>query len=171
MALVVGDGAVQIGRSVFMGEIKASMVDRFLVIALTAGVLFQPAGLTPLAASDLTYTPINPSFGGNSFNSAHLLGLANAQNEPKRKADEAAAQARTKTNADRFVQVLQSRLYSSLAQQVSEAIFGEGSQPEGRIKFDDQEISWVNTGTEIQLLVTDASTGQVTEIVIPTITQ
>jgi curli production assembly/transport component CsgF len=162
---------VQIGRLGFMGEIKASMFDRFLVIALTVGVLFQPAGLTPSAASDLTYTPINPSFGGNSFNSAHLLGLANAQNEPKREADEAAAQARTKTDADRFIQLLQSRLYSSLAQQVSEAIFGEHSQAQGTIKFDDQEISWINTGTEVQLVVIDAGTGQVTEIVIPTITQ
>jgi curli production assembly/transport component CsgF len=69
------------------------------------------------------------------------------------------------------VQLLQSRLYSSLAQQVSNAIFGEDAQPQGTIKFDDQEISWVNTGTEVQLVVLDASTGQVTEIIIPTITQ
>ena len=28
------------------------------------------------AAQELVYTPVNPSFGGNPFNSAHLLGTA-----------------------------------------------------------------------------------------------
>ncbi len=32
----------------------------------------------PARASDLIYQPINPSFGGNPFNSSHLLALANA---------------------------------------------------------------------------------------------
>ena len=145
---------------------KLSLIlSRVPVLALATGLLASNA-----AASDLLYTPVNPSFGGNPFNSAHLLGLANAQNEPKRKADEAAEKARQQSDSDRFVQMLQTRLYSSLAQQVSSAIFGDDAQPEGTIKFDDQEISWVNTGTEIRLLVLDAQTGQVTEIVIPTLT-
>jgi curli production assembly/transport component CsgF len=150
---------------------SVTMFGRSFLIVFTVGALCCGAGASPVMASDLTYMPINPSFGGNSFNSAHLLGLANAQNEPKRKADEAAALARQKSDSDRFIQLLQSRLYSSLAQQVSNAIFGDGAQPQGTIKFDDQEISWVNTGTEVQLLVTNANTGQVTQIVIPTITQ
>ena len=41
------------------------------------------AGLSPAAAQDITYQPIDPSFGGNPFNSAHLLGIANAQNDYK----------------------------------------------------------------------------------------
>jgi len=41
------------------------------------------AGGSPAAAQDLVYTPISPTFGGNSFNSAHLLGIANAQNDYK----------------------------------------------------------------------------------------
>ena len=35
----------------------------------------------PASAQDLSYEPIDPSFGGNPFNSAHLLGVANAQND------------------------------------------------------------------------------------------
>jgi curli production assembly/transport component CsgF len=143
----------------------AKSLGRFSLLALATGMLAANA-----AASDLLYTPVNPSFGGNPFNSAHLLGLANAQNEPQRKADEAAEKARQQSDSDRFVQMLQTRLYSSLAQQVSGAIFGDDAQPQGTIKFDDQQISWVNTGTEIRLLVLDAQTGQVTEIVIPTLT-
>lgn len=142
-----------------------------LFIAVTAIVVGSIALPGSATASDFTYTPINPSFGGSSFNSSHLLGLANAQNEPKSKADAEAAARREQTNADRFIQMLQTRLYSSLAQQVSNAIFGEDAQPQGSMRLDDQEISWLNTGTEIQLVVVDNQTGQVTEVVIPTITQ
>jgi len=38
------------------------------------------------AASQLTYTPINPNFGGNPFNGAPLLNEANAQNQYTAKA-------------------------------------------------------------------------------------
>lgn len=117
---------------------------------------------------------MNPSFGGNVFNSAHLMALATTQNEYKRKAEEEAKlkaeQQRTGTTAtERFLQLLQSRLYSSLAQQVSEAIFGENAQPQGTLKFDDQEISFINTGTEIQLTIVNFTTGESTEIVVPTL--
>jgi curli production assembly/transport component CsgF len=35
------------------------------------------------AAGQLTYRPINPSFGGDPFNSGHLLGIANANDRYK----------------------------------------------------------------------------------------
>ncbi len=37
----------------------------------------------PAMAQDISYKPIDPTFGGNPFNSAHLLGVANAQNDYK----------------------------------------------------------------------------------------
>ncbi len=134
-----------------------------------AVILFSLA--TQAAHADITYQPINPSFGGSSFNSAHLLGTANAQNEHKRKAAEAARAARTNSAQNRFLQLLQSRLYSSLAGQVSEAIFGENAQADGRVKFQDQEVSWSNNGDEIVLYVSDHSTGEISEIIIPTLIQ
>jgi curli production assembly/transport component CsgF len=35
------------------------------------------------AAGQLTYRPVNPSFGGDPFNSAHLLGIASANDRYK----------------------------------------------------------------------------------------
>jgi curli production assembly/transport component CsgF len=125
-----------------------------LVIGLTSSAL----------SSDLVYSPVNPSFGGSPLNSGHLIGLANAQNEFKQQ-----PKRTTVSTTDRFIQMLQSRLYSSLAQQVSEAIFGDNAQQQGKIKFQDQEVSFVNTGTEIRLAITDFTTGQVTEIIVPTL--
>jgi curli production assembly/transport component CsgF len=117
------------------------------------------------ASADLLYRPTNPSFGGDAFNSNHLQGLAASQNQHK----ESSSSSNSQTTTERFLSMLQSRLYSSLASQVSEAIFGDNAQPNGTLVFDDQQIVFINTGTEIHLTVTDFSTGQVTNIAIPTL--
>jgi curli production assembly/transport component CsgF len=133
----------------------------------------------PAAAGDMVFTPMNPSFGGNVFNAQHLMAMATAQNEYKRKAEEdakresalqQAARAKGTSASDRFVQQLQSRLYASLADQVAGSIFGENAQQQGTLRFDDQEITFVNNGTEIQLTIVNFSTGESTEIVVPTLT-
>jgi curli production assembly/transport component CsgF len=133
----------------------------------------------PAAAGDITFTPINPSFGGNTFNAANLMAMATAQNSYKRKADEEAkrqaaieqaARSTGQSASDRFVQHLQSRLYASLADQVAGAIFGENAQQQGTLRFDDQEISFINDGTSIHLTVVNFATGETTEIVVPTLT-
>ena len=116
------------------------------------------------AAADMIYTPVNPSFGGSPFNSNHLQQLATTQKQFKEDSS-----ASSRSASDRFVSMLESRLYSSLASQVANAIFGEDAQPNGTIVFNDQQISFLNTGTEIQLTVTDFSNGQVTNIVVPTL--
>ena len=117
------------------------------------------------ASADMIYKPINPSFGGDSFNSSHLQGLASTQNQFTK-----TSKSSTQTTSERFLSMLQTRLYSSLASQVAEAIFGDNAQPSGTIVFDDQQIAFVNTGTEIQLTVTDFTTGQVTNITVPVLT-
>jgi curli production assembly/transport component CsgF len=134
---------------------------------------------TKAVAGDLVYTPINPSFGGNAFNSGHLLSLANAQNQPKREEEERkekeraakAAKSAATANFDRFLQSLQSKLYSSLAQQVTNIISDKNSSAAGKITFQDQEVSYVKTDAEIILTVTDLTTGQVSEIIVPVVAQ
>lgn len=138
------------------------MMKRDCILAGFLAILF----CTP-AMADLVYRPINPSFGGDPFNSNHLQGLAATQNQFKDDGESSSSSSQSAT--ERFVSMLQSRLYSSLASQVAGAIFGEDAQPSGTIVFDDQQISFVNTGTQIQLTVTDFSTGKVTNISIPTL--
>lgn len=60
----------------------ASRPVRTLYLAGLIGVGMIAFGQpTPLRAQDLNYKPVNPTFGGNPFNSNHLLGVANAQND------------------------------------------------------------------------------------------
>ena len=116
------------------------------------------------ASADMIYKPINPSFGGDPFNSSHLQGLAASQNlfKPDSKSS-------TQSKSEQFLSMLESRLYSSLASQVSDAIFGENAQPHGTITFEDQTIVFNHTLTSIDLQITDLTTGKVTNISIPTL--
>jgi curli production assembly/transport component CsgF len=115
------------------------------------------------SAQELVYTPVNPSFGGDSFNSAHLIGIANAQNDYK----DPSAATTGNTQIDQFLRQLQSRLLSSLAAEVNDAIFGENPQDSGTITFGDQVITFVRLLDSVSLTITDATTGAVTEISIP----
>lgn len=132
---------------------------RILAACMAAGLAFA----APAAAQDLTYKPVNPSFGGNPFNSAHLLGIANAQNDFK---DPDAKDSGSQ--ADIFARQLQSRLLSALSSQIVDAIFGENPQEHGTIKFGGQTIEFVRGLDEVTLTITDDATGEVTTIVIPT---
>ena len=120
--------------------------------------------MTPIsaAASELVYTPINPSFGGNPFNSAHLLGVATAQSKYK---DPAALNS--SDPASQFLRTLQSRLLSSLATQITDVIFGDNAQQSGLIRFGDQEISFVRGIDSVTLTITNNADGSVTVIVVP----
>ena len=118
----------------------------------------------PAAAQDIVYAPVNPSFGGNPFNSAHLLGIANAQNDfrdPKA--------ATSGSQADIFSRQLQSRLLSALSSQIVDAIFGENAQDHGTIDFGGQTITWVRDLESVTLTITNDDSGEVTTIEIPTI--
>lgn len=117
----------------------------------------------PALAQELVYTPVNPSFGGDSFNSAHLLGIANAQNKYK----DPNAPVQSNSQMDQFLRQLQSRLLSSLAAQVNDAIFGENPQESGTITFGDQIITFVRGIDSVQLTIQDLATGTTTEIIIP----
>jgi curli production assembly/transport component CsgF len=137
------------------GTFRAALI---LALGVAGAVVAGPA-----VAQDIVYQPIDPSFGGNPFNSAHLLGIANAQNDYK---DPSAQQSNSQ--ADVFARQLQSRLLSALSSQIVDAIFGENPQESGTISFGGQTIDFVRSLTEVTLNITDDTTGEVTTIVIPT---
>lgn len=137
------------------------MTRPFRILALGATILAFAA--TPALAQDITYQPIDPSFGGNPFNSAHLLGIANAQNTYK---DPKAAN--TSSQADIFARQLQSRLLSALSSQITDAIFGDNPQQHGTISFGGQTIVFDRGLEDVTLTITNDDTGEVTTIVVPT---
>ena len=116
----------------------------------------------PLAAQDLVHEPISPTFGGNPFNSQHVLGVANANNDFR---DPRAAS--TNSQADIFARQLQSRLLSALSSQIVDAIFGDNPQESGTISFGGQTIEFFRSLEEVTLIIRDDTTGEETRIVVP----
>lgn len=130
-------------------------------ITACCGALFLCVG-TSATAQDLVHTPISPTFGGNPFNSNHVLGVANAQNNTR---DPRSQQ--TNSQADIFARQLQSRLLSALSSQVVDAIFGDNPQEQGTISFGGQTIEFFRTLDEVVLILRDDDTGEETRIVVP----
>ncbi|MEO8883752.1 MAG: curli assembly protein CsgF [Devosia sp.] len=135
-------------------------------------------GMSGALASDLVYTPINPSFGGNPLNSSHLLAVAGAQKTAT--ASDApisssgsgtgtGAGTTTQSQADLFLSQLEGRLLSALASQVTDAIFGPDPQQRGTVTFGGTTISFdQSSGTAIILDITDAD--GTTTISVPKLT-
>ncbi|WP_035574007.1 curli assembly protein CsgF [Hyphomonas adhaerens] len=119
-----------------------------------------------VSAQELVYTPVNPSFGGNPFNSSHLLGVANAQDDT----EPPSSVSSSDPQADLFIRQLQSRLLSGLASEVANAIFGDDPQDYGRVVFGDQTVEFERGLDSITLTIFDATTGSTTEIVVPIFT-
>ena len=130
-----------------------------LPIVLATGFLCFPG---TARAQDLVHEPISPTFGGNPFNSNHILATANAQNKTK---DPDASS--TSSQADIFARQLQSRLLSSLSSQIVDAIFGDNPQESGVISFGGQTISFFRSLDSVTLIITNDETGEETRIVVP----
>ena len=134
---------------------------RSKIIFSTSLALYLSMGSSALA-QDVVYQPVNPTFGGNPFNSNHLLGVANAQNDYR--------DPRSTSNssqADIFARQLQSRLLSALSSQIINAIFGENPQESGTISFGGQTITFFRSLDSVTLTITNKDTGEETVIIVP----
>lgn len=133
----------------------------FRAVSICAATL---AFARPSYSQELRHEFTNPSFGGNPFNSSHLLGVATAQ-RPERK--RSAEESQQLTEGELFARQIQSRLLSSLSSGLVEAITGADPGATGEFTVGDQTISFERTLTEIRVKITNADTGEVTDIVIP----
>jgi curli production assembly/transport component CsgF len=131
------------------------------LVYLGLGALIGAAS-TAASAQQQVYTPINPSFGGNPFNSPHLLGIANAQNNFKDPS------APSNSQTDIFARQLQSRLLAALSNNIVNAIFGPNAKDNGTVDFGGQTISWTRELDQVVVTITDDASGTSTTINVPT---
>jgi len=109
-------------------------------------------------ATELVYTPVNPSFGGNPLNGTWLLNNAQAQNDHDD--PDARSSAFTGTTAlQRFSSQLESRLLSQLLTNIENGNTGS-------LSTDSFLIDIVDDSGALSILVTDKATGEVSEIVV-----
>jgi curli production assembly/transport component CsgF len=120
-------------------------------------------------AQELVYTPVNPSFGGSSFNSSHLLSIAEIDRpDPPSSGGGAGLGRNGTTQTDFFVRQLESRILSQLSRDITDAIFGADAEPSGTFSFNQTQLSFETLldGT-IQVEITDLVSGSTTLIEVP----
>lgn len=69
------------------------------------------------------------------------------------------------TDQQRFIESMKARIYSRLASDITDQIFGEDGQESGTIDLGDQQISYERVGDEIIMTFVDGDT--VTKISFP----
>jgi curli production assembly/transport component CsgF len=114
-------------------------------------------GCALVQATELVYTPVNPSFGGNPLNGTWLLNNAQAQNDfddPDLKDRTTAAGT---SALDRFSAQLQSRLLGQLLDNIS-------TGNTGSLSTDAFIVNVVDDSGQLTIEVTDRATGELSEI-------
>jgi curli production assembly/transport component CsgF len=115
-------------------------------------------------AGTLVYTPTNPSFGGNPLNGPSLFNNAQVQNQFNQSAA-AGVGSGVLTPGQIFAQQLTSQLYSSLANKITQAIFGENAAQNGSFSFEGTTISYQRNGSNIDITINDGQT--ITHVSVP----
>jgi curli production assembly/transport component CsgF len=131
-----------------------------LMIASTGLMLIASAH-----AGTIVYTPTNPTFGGNPLNGSALFNSAQAQNQYLPSASGGTSGSASLTPGQIFAQQLTSQLYSSLANKITQAIFGENAQTNGSFSFEGTTISYQRVGSNINISINDGQT--ITNVSVP----
>ncbi|UMB61867.1 curli assembly protein CsgF [Lutibacter sp. A80] len=117
-----------------------------------------------LYSQNIVYKPINPFFGGETFNYQQLLASANAQNDFE---EDNGFDFDQGSDLENFTESLNRQLLNSLSQDLFQEEFGDTSLTEGTYVFGSLvvEISPSTDGLSVNIL--DTSTGEQTNIIIP----
>ena len=124
-------------------------------------ILFCLAAYASFGQS-LVYKPVNPAFGGDTFNHQWLLAAANAQNSftdpDERDADQSELQA--------FSDNLNRQILGQLSRNLFSAQLGDGLQ-EGTFNFGSLSLEVFESGEGLVINILDTTTGEQTQIIVP----
>lgn len=123
------------------------------------------AGIFLGKSQQLVYKPINPAFGGDTFNYQWLLSSANAQNQFDDKSNNSLL--KNLNSVDSFGQSLNRQVLSELSRKLFEEQFGEGSVKPGNYLFGSLYLQVTTTAQGLLINILDTSTGDQSEVVIP----
>ena len=133
-------------------------------------VLFLVASLMSLnsaQAQDFVYKPVNPAFGGDTFNYNWLLSSAQAQDltEDSRLEDRLSQTAGL--DLDDFTESLNRQLLSQLSREIAVSQFGEDGLEDGIYTVGNFQIDVASTLEGLAITIIDSSVGEQTQIIIP----
>lgn len=124
------------------------------------------AGIFYGKSQQLVYKPVNPAFGGDTFNYQWLLSSANAQNQFAEKKDYSSL-LDNMNSLDSFSQSLNRQILSELSRKLFQDQFGDGGIEPGNYLFGSLYLQITTTNQGLLINILDTSTGDQSEIVIP----
>jgi curli production assembly/transport component CsgF len=110
----------------------------------------------------LTYKPINPFFGGDTFNYQQLLASAEAQNSFK---DPNAAD-NEQTEFEKFQESLNRQVLDQVSRSLLTTQLGDELQ-EGTFTIGDLSLEIFNSSEGLVINILDTRTGEQTQVIIP----
>lgn len=115
----------------------------------------------------LVYRPMNPAFGGNTFNYSWMLSSAQAQDRLKDPSVSTTARTTTtQSTLTNFSESLQRQLLSRITNEVINKQFGESTLREGTFQFGEFQVEITNAADGIQIRIVDGKGGETT-ITVP----
>lgn len=117
-------------------------------------------------AQQFVYKPINPAFGGDTFNYQWLMSSASAQNQFS-DTSRAGFNLRDQNSLDSFTDNLNRQILNELSRKLFGDKFGDGDLKPGTYVFDSIYLEVLQTGQGLLISILNTSTGEQSQIVIP----
>lgn len=139
-----------------MNEKKAFYLSLIIVFLIT---------WSNLQAQDFVYEPINPAFGGNTFNYQWLLSSAQAQNTISEQREEIDYYSRDPLQE--FEESLNRQILSQLSREIIRNQFGEDGLEAGLYEFGNYQIDVSPGDAGVVIKIIDVATGSETTVTVP----
>lgn len=120
-------------------------------------------GTSLIYGQQFSYKPINPAFGGDTFNYQWLLSSAATQNQFKG----ANSSFDSLSSLDSFTESINRQLLSQLSSKLFGDQFGEGKLKPGNYTFGSMYIQVTQSDKGLIVRILNTSTGEQSEIIIP----
>ncbi|MCE7065093.1 curli production assembly/transport component CsgF [Dyadobacter sp. CY326] len=117
-------------------------------------------------AQSLVYRPVNPSFGGDSFNYSWLMNSAQAQDKLKDPDAKLSSAATTQDPLAEFSNTLNRQILNSISQRLIKDQFGEEGIKEGTYQFGSFLVDVSPGAAGLIVRITDGKGGE-TSITVP----
>ncbi len=118
-----------------------------------------------LSAQQLVYQPVNPAFGGDSFNYSWLISSAQLQDQLTD--PNAQTTSGLSSSFDSFERSLNSQLLSQLSRNLISDQFGENGLSDGSYNIGGLQVEVISDLDGITISVLDTETGEQTQVAIP----
>jgi curli production assembly/transport component CsgF len=116
-------------------------------------------------SQQLVYEPVNPAFGGDTFNYQWLLSSAQAQNtleEPQSRSLGLGG-----NSLSDFESNLNRQILNQLSREVLDEIFGEGDLQDGQFEFGTLQINIESQPDGVNIDIVNSQDGSQTNILVP----